>query len=211
MFEGGSFLAAIPDWPLQRPGKVIFAERDLEPALGGKQIHGQAAFPKRNHQRKRIAPAHAQQLACNRNLEDAIARSDDHVLRPHQTRIFRLHMLIAKFSLPHLQDEAQFLIAAQRDAKLGVLQRGQSSLGEIHANIESLAAEAVTKLPQPIDAAVHGTFLPVGRIESRAHPFEISGLAPIDAHIEKRRRRDHVRRRRFALDGLGQLVGSVAA
>lgn len=35
-----------------RPGEVIFAELNFEPAFGGKQIHGQAAFPQRDHQGK---------------------------------------------------------------------------------------------------------------------------------------------------------------
>src|ERR1700676_2085981 len=58
---------------LRGPSEAVFAEGDFEPAFGGKQIDGQAAFPQRDHQRKRIALTQAQQLARDGNLEDAIA------------------------------------------------------------------------------------------------------------------------------------------
>ena len=152
-----------------------------------------------------------QQLARDGNFEDAIGGRRDRVLRSPEAAFFRLDVLIVEFSFAHVQNDAQFLIASQRDAKFGVLKSGQTCVHGIHADVKAVRAKAVTKLMQPMHAAVHGAFLAVGRIESRAQPLKISGLAPIHAHIEKGGRRDDVRRRRFALDGLGQLVGSLAA
>src|ERR1700730_575737 len=65
---------------LRRPGEVVFAQGNFEPALGGKHIHGQAAFPERNHQRKRIALA-LEQLAGDGDFQDAVGGRGDRVLR----------------------------------------------------------------------------------------------------------------------------------
>jgi hypothetical protein len=65
---GASFFTAPPRWRqgyrgasavrklLLIPGKVLFAERHIQHAFLGQDVHGQAALPKR-HTEKQFAPA----------------------------------------------------------------------------------------------------------------------------------------------------------
>ena len=111
---------------------------------------------------------------------------------PVRRRHDGLRMQRAKTSLFENASGKLSLLDAQRDASFSRVPHRQSQLKgrkfrhylgyRIHAQIKMLGAETVVQIAKHVGPPVHRALPPVGRIESRAQPFEIVALAPVDVH-----------------------------
>src|SRR6185437_11376725 len=193
------------------PGEIFVAQGDIEHSFRGQNVEREAAFTQSNAEKQLAALAKVEEIAREAKLKDASVAGLEQVFGMQQADAALLEDALAKGAILNAQGDARLARIPNGDPELEIAHIGDGFGQRVHAKIKIRGIEAVGYLVEGADAAVHSAAAAVGGVEARAHPFEVSGFAPVHCDREIGRRRLAAAVLGCALDGMRERVRAVFA
>src|SRR5690242_8129521 len=104
------------------PGRVIFAEADVEESFSGEHVDGEAPMPQSDAEAELCLPLEINLVFVDGNFNDAFERSVGNESRIHQTDQCFFNRKLLQMAAIQFDDDGYFFSAANGNAKLRIFE-----------------------------------------------------------------------------------------